>query len=192
MKSQDKYVRKSGVTPAVAGRLILLLIFVLITSTMMTACNQGIGDHTEAVDEEELDAQQADELAIVEAEGRAQGVIETEARVVAEETAYTRGFSEREDFVGTFIGKWLVEGQPAREVILFLRDDDTAQMSLQMVTDPSEATDESGTWAFESAGVAAITLDQSGHLKLHFDEGLVLTGGEFGAEGTPMLLYNPQ
>ena len=94
--------------------------------------------------------------------------------------------------MGTFIGQWLVENQPAREVLLALRHDDTAQMSIQASNDPGNATDESGTWVFERAGVATITLEKSGHIVLRFDEGLFLSGGEFGDEGVPMLLYNPQ
>ena len=179
---------------------------------MMTACNQGAavkipdavdpgltptltkaveakkspGDAPEGVDEMQLDAQQADELAIVETEGETQGQIETEARVIAQATSVARGFSEREDFVGPFVGKWVVEGQPARQVILVLRPDDTAELSTQQSTDVSENTDDTGTWQFEGPGVATITLDTSGELELRFAEqnqGLFLRGGEFGRVG---------
>ena len=214
MRSQEKYDRKSVANPALPDRLILLLISVLITSAMMTACNQGAavkipdeidpgstptpttvveakespGDAPEGVDEMQLDAQQADELAIVEAEGEAQGQIETEAKIEAGETAVARGFSEREDFFGPFIGKWVVEGQPARQVIVVLREDDTAELSTQQSTDPNESTADTGAWNFEGPGVATLSLDASGDLELRFveDLGFFLRGGEFGHEGLAM------
>ncbi len=154
-----------------------------------------VGDAPQGTDEMQLDAQLADQLAAIEAEGEAQGTDVVATRVAAQEAAVASGYAAPADFTSVFYGKWQQPSQPAQGVIVVLNEDSTAIVSAQDITDPNLSTTQGGIWKFEKPGLAtiAITGKSPAELKLEYEQGkgLFLRGGPFGDAGIIMGMYTP-